>query len=84
MLESITIKVAENGFTVSCDERPDEDDKKKKGKDSGLCCSPYEPPKDFVFESAEGALAYAKDKLTGGTPKYKSLADRVKTKKRGA
>lgn len=82
-LESITIRVAENGFTVSCSEREDEDDKKKKSK-GDLCCTSWEPPKDYVFESAEGALAYAKDRLTSGTPKYKSLADRVQTKKKGA
>jgi hypothetical protein len=81
MLESIEIRVAENGFTVSCRERPDED--KKSGKDS--CCGPmWTPPKDSVFESVDGALAYVKAKLNGSKPKYESLADRVKTKKKGA
>ena len=83
-LESITIRVAENGFTVSCSEREDESEKKKSKGDS--CCSPsyWEPPKDYVFESADGALAYAKAKLNGSKPNYESLADRVKTKKKGA
>ncbi len=79
-LESITIRVAENGFTVSCSEREEESDKKSKSKGDGCCISSWEPPKDYVFESADGALAYAKGKLGGGKPKYESFGDRVRAK----
>ena len=77
MLESITIKLAENGFTVECYERPD-----KKEKADDKCCSPsmWEPPKNHVFESVDTLLAYVGGKLNSGKPKYNSLTDRVKAK----
>jgi len=82
MVESIEIKCAENGYVVSCREKPEET-KKSKG-DSCCVSSLWEPPKDSVFESVDGALAYVKERLNGAKPKYKSLADRVKTKKKVA
>jgi len=78
MIESVEIRCVENGYVVAVREKADEDDKKNK-KDS-CCLSSWEPPKDFVFESVDGAMAHVKSKLGGSKPKYDSLTDRVKAK----
>lgn len=55
-VRSVTITIAENGFTVNCDREP----VKTKGE-AGPCC--WEPSKPAVFNDGEAALAYVANEL---------------------
>lgn len=55
-VESVTIRVAENGYTVSCTFKP------TPSKDT-QAVSPYEAPKDAVFQDVGEMLAYVQQKL---------------------
>jgi hypothetical protein len=56
-VRSVTIRVADNGFTVDCDREP-----VKTSKDKGMMYD-YHPPKPTVFEDGQKALDYVAGEL---------------------
>ena len=59
-LRSARVEVAENGYTVHCEQEPPKQKPSKDGKDAPMS---YEPPKPYVFETASAALKFLAGKL---------------------
>ena len=56
--DSVRIERAENGYTVSCSHPPPAS---KPGE-----CAPWEPSKNYVFETLEKATAFANEAFGAG------------------
>ena len=67
-LESVTIRPVENGFVVQCTRRM--------ATGASNAPTPYQPPKEYAFHTAQEALRYAAQEL-GSTAEPEAEADEV-------